>query len=370
MKAMIWLLLPAILAAGGLFYLHWRMTHTPDRGNLQQAIAREAKKYLGKQLRDGVVIGVFKAGQTFVQGYGVLDKNDTRVPDGDTLFQIASAGKLFTAATLQILCDEGDLEIDATLQQVIGAKHPLDPAVQNITLRQLATHTSGLPGLPRLWVKRLIKKVGRANIMQNPYSHFDVEEVWDYLQNPEDKRKPGRFVYSNLGMGLLGHVLEEVSGQSLEALVADNLLRPLGMTHSGMATDGLVPGHDARGDSAQPWTFGLLYGAGAFHSCVSDMLSFIKANLHSNAPLANSLHKMHERHAGGKTGIGWMQASPLDRFIGNNTLIWHDGRVGGYGSYIAIDPERQTGLVVLTNRSAELAMLGTMLARQIRTQSW
>lgn len=78
---------------------------------------------------------------------------------------------------------------------------------------------------------------------------------------------------------------------------------------------------------------------------------------------------MHGQQFGGSTGIGWMLPTFIDRFMGNKYIVWHNGRVGGYTSYISIDTKNETGVVVLSNKSVDVTMLGTMLTRQVRTQS-
>jgi CubicO group peptidase (beta-lactamase class C family) len=79
---------------------------------------------------------------------------------------------------------------------------------------------------------------------------------------------------------------------------------------------------------------------------------------------------MHMPQFGGDTGIGWMQPTFLDKLFGNRTFIWHNGMVGGFSSYVSVDPAGRTGIVVLANKAVDITMLGMMLTRQARTQSW
>ncbi len=86
--------------------------------------------------------------------------------------------------------------------------------------------------------------------------------------------------------------------------------------------------------------------------------------------MSRTLRKMHARQHAGDAGIGWMQPTFLDRVFGNQTMVWHNGMVGGYASYVSIDTNAKTGIVILSNSAIDVTMLGMMLTRQVRTQSW
>lgn len=351
----------ALVVAGGLAYFKFRLDHAPDRADLEATLDKEVRKYQGKG-SSAVMVGVYKDGKFFSKGYG------SPLPDQHTVFELASVSKLLTTATLQILCDEGKLNMDATLGELVGQRMALAPEVRAITLRQLATHTSGLPGLPKSFTRKMTN-------LQNPYAVLEPADLYSYLKNPEGKRKPGRFEYSNLGMGLLGYVMEQVMHQDLESLVTEKLLNPLGMSHTAIRLSPelqahLVQGYSEAGQPNPNWDFPVLAGAGAFKSNLEDMLKFVQANLEESFSLSGSLRKMHAKQAGGATGIGWMQPTPIDRFFGNTDMVWHNGRTGGYTSYVSIDDKHKTGVVVLSSKSVDITMLGMMLTRQVRTQSW
>lgn len=372
---MIYFLLLTVLLVATVFYLRYRLHNTPDNGDLAAAIDKESHKYTGKAHSNALVIGVFKDGKTFAQGYGAISADNPASPDAAAIFQIGSVSKVLTAITLQVLCDEGILSLDTTLERVLGDTYPLDAKVKPITLRQLATHTAGFPRIPQPLSDKLETLIDKDKLLENPYSHLGVAEMMAYLQNPVGLRKPGAFAYSNYGMGLLGHILEKVTGKSLDALVQEKLLHPLALPDTAIDLTAerqqrLVQGHDAKGKPTGVWTFAALGGAGAFHSSMTDMLQFVRANLDNHHPLAATLKRTQQRQDKGKTGIGWMQATPLDRFIGNRHVIWHDGQVGGYSAYLALDPQTEIGVVVLSAQSMPLNMLGMMLMRQVRTQRW
>lgn len=369
------LALLAVVAVSVVLYLKYRLDNTSDNKDLEAAIDSEVKKFTNGDLTYGSVIGVYKDGKSFIKGYGTVNKGSTTVPGASTVFQIASVSKLFTASLLQILCDEGALKMDATLGELIGSSIPLSPAAQRVTLKQLVTHTSGFSSVPKPLELSATKLAGKEDLMQNPYSHLGPQYVFDYLATTEDKREPGRFEYSNFGMGLLGHVLEIVTKRNFESLVFEKLLVPLNMRDTaitltpGMKTH-LAQGYTGDGESSQLWIFHALAGAGAFSSNADDMMRFVRANIEVGSLMSQTLKKMHEPQFGGDTGIGWMQPTFLDRYFGNQAVIWHNGMVGGYASYVSIDTKAKIGIVILSNKAVDVTMLGMMLTRQARTQSW
>jgi len=363
------------LATTGVAYLRYRMVNTPDNKNLEAAIDVEVEKSMKAGLFPGMVVGVYKDGRTFVKGYGVINKKSSQRPDAETVFQIGSVSKVLTALLLQRLCDEGVVSLDATLGELIGESMALSPSVRSVTLRQLVTHTSGFPSIPKSLDNKVKEIAGDDDLMLDPYSYLGPRYVFDYLASAEEKREGGRFEYSNYGMGLLAHVVEVVTGEDYESMVRDKVLLPLGMHHTAITLspelkEKLAQGYTAKGIPTRVWTFAALYGAGAYSSTAEDLTRFIQVSVAESGLASQLLLKMSEKQFNGDTGIGWMQPSFIDRFVGNRAVVWHNGMVGGYASYLSIDAESKSGVVILTNQASSTDMLGMMLTRQIRTQSW
>jgi CubicO group peptidase (beta-lactamase class C family) len=101
-----------------------------------------------------------------------------------------------------------------------------------------------------------------------------------------------------------------------------------------------------------------------------DMMKFIIANIEDSHAITDILKSMQQSTVSPNTGIGWLQPGYIEKIFGHKTIVWHNGRVGGYASYVAVDQHTNTGVVILSNSSTDITMLGIMLMRQIRTQSW
>ena len=305
----------------------------------------------------GLVVGIVQDGERAVFGYGTVDHDSARVPDGDTAFEIGSITKTFTGVLLADAVRRGEVHLtdavaDHLPSEVAAKAHRVPP----ITLVDLATHTSGLPRLP-------------ANLdpkdLDDPYADFDEAALWKYLEKRGLKRDDDPdSEYSNLGMGLLGHTLvlsAESRPATWEELVAERILRPLNMndTHVGWSADcearRASPYHKW-GKRDRIWTFGVLDAAGSLHSTANDMLTWADANLgHGSGGIAESIRASHELHFAMSdrvsSGLAWVVAQPEE--IGE-TVIWHNGRTGGYSSHLALLPQSNLGIVVLANTSSDL----------------
>ncbi|WP_089603990.1 serine hydrolase domain-containing protein [Acinetobacter piscicola] len=369
------LILLLVIVLSSIIYFKYKIDHIADRKNLEASIDVEVEKAMRGGQFQSIVVGVYKNKRTFIKGYGTVAKESQLSPDATTIFQIGSISKLFTASLLQTLCDQGAVSMDDTLEELIGDQIPLSSNAKNVTLKQLVTHTSGFPSIPKSLERKVQQQVDKENLLLDPYSHLHSKDIFGYLATTEDKRKSGQFEYSNYGMGLLGHVLELVTGKDYESLVKEMVLTPIGMDATVIpptyqTQEKLAQGYTSQGNITPVWTFPVLAGAGGFYSNADDMLKFIQANLEEKGASSKVFEEMRKTQASGNTGIGWMQPTFLDRFFGNRNIVWHNGMVGGYATYLSIDAETNTGVIVLTNQANSVDMLGMMLTHQVRTQSW
>jgi CubicO group peptidase (beta-lactamase class C family) len=296
----------------------------------------------------GIVVATIDAdGTSLVAGYGQPGPGALPL-DGDSVFEIGSITKVFTAALLADMADRGEVALDDPVEQYLpaGVKVPQRNG-RRITLVDLATHTSGLPRLPSNMAPR---------DPTNPYVDYTADRLYAFLASHELTRDVGSLhEYSNLGAGLLGHALARRAGTSYEALVTGRILRPLGMSQTGITlTPGmkehLVLGHNTDGRVVPNWDVGVLAGAGALRSTARDLLKFARANLAAPTDrLPRLLQKMREIRA--KTtrpnlsmALGW-----LVRHADQRTIVWHNGGTGGYRTWMGFDPDRKTAAIVLTN---------------------
>jgi D-alanyl-D-alanine-carboxypeptidase/D-alanyl-D-alanine-endopeptidase len=315
-------------------------------------VDRIAEKYLGRSGAPGFTVGIIDGKKASVFGYGRVSKDSEAKPKGNTVYEIGSITKVFTTFLLADLAQEGLVRLNDPIRLHLPSEvRAPRSADQEILLSHLATHTSGLPRLP-------------ANLppSDDPYANYSANRLYDYLQAHRLGWPVGkRFEYSNLGMGLLGHLLERASGMTYEELVVRRLAGPLKMNDTRIAlTPGmkerLAPPYDAAGNPSRNWHFQALAGAGALRSTADDLLKFAAANLGQSDPrlaavFATCQATRESDREGLRIGLGW-HSSPVR--AGGQWMVWHNGGTGGYSTFIGFVKETGTAVVVLSNGSPPL----------------
>jgi len=275
---------------------------------------------------DGIVVAVAAVGSG---GSGPEFAVTEGLPE-DARFEIGSITKTMTAALLASLVGDGVLALDDEIGRWLDAGPN-----GNITLEQLATHTSGLPRLAPN------QPTGEAN----PYRDFTAGRAEEGLRTATRTPDAGH-LYSNFGYQLLGLVLERASGQRYQDLLAERLLGPLGMARSGVGGAGggtRLTGH-ANGKPAGHWDFALP-GPGAVEATIGDLARYLAACLAPpDGTLGTAIRlcqqprvRIDGQHAG---GLAWII---VDR------LLFHNGGTGGFSASMTIDQAAGHALAALVN---------------------
>jgi serine-type D-Ala-D-Ala carboxypeptidase/endopeptidase len=351
-----WMLAVAMVVLGCGFHMDCQAADTPSVAEIKQLL----RQCVDAQNRTpGVVVGVISTKRTNVVAYGVPERGRDGTLSGDSIFEIGSITKVFTTTLLQQMADNGEVKLEDPISKYLPSSIKTPSwHDQEITLLDLATHTSGLPSLP----ENFAPKDG-----DDPWADYTVEQMYDFLSHYKLRRRPGaKFEYSNFGMGLLGHILALRAGTNYEALVVSQICEPLGMNSTRITLtpemkSRLAIGHSVVGPPVKNWGSLALQGDGAFYSSVNDMLKFLAANMgRGNSPLVATMAKTHVRRnkaaLGLKVGLGWLEFS----FFGLD-YTWHNGGTGGYRSFIGFDPKLEHGAVVLANEANDIDDLGRCL---------
>jgi len=166
-----------------------------------------------------------------------------------------------------------------------------------------------------------------------------------------------KYEYSNLAVGLLGHVLTLRAGMDYEAMVRSRICDPLGMTSTRVTLTPemkarLATGHSATLSAVPNWDIPTLAGAGALRSSANDILTFLAANLgYVKTPLAAAMAaEVSIRRPTGTPGLEIAYAWHVQSKDGQS-IVWHNGGTGGYRTYMGYDPKSRAGVVVLSNIS-------------------
>lgn len=296
----------------------------------------------------GIVVGVIDAKGRRIVSHGALAKGDPRPLDGDTVFEIGSQTKVFTSLILSDMVRKGEVQLDDPVQKYLPAEVKVpERGGKQITLIDLATHSSGLPGMP----SNFAPKDGL-----NPFADYTVEQLWQFLNGYTLPRDIGaKYEYSNLGVGLLGQALARRAGTDYETLVRTRVTGPLGLkdtvvTLTPALKARLAQGHTATAQPTPNWDLPTLAGAGALRSTTNDMLTFLADELgFKSSPLAPAMAaQLVPRRPGPNANLEMALGWHISKFP-TGEVIWHNGGTGGYRTFFGFDPKAKVGVVVMTN---------------------
>ncbi|MBK9982458.1 MAG: serine hydrolase [Saprospiraceae bacterium] len=301
-----------------------------------------------------IVVGILDSNGPRYFSFGKTTENGKKV-DEHSIYEIGSISKVFTATLLADMIIKGQLSVDDPIEIFLPISvHVPTYEGKHITLGNLSDHTSSLPRMP--------DNFDPADPL-NPYADYTVDQMYSFLSSYTLTRPIGsQYEYSNLAVGLLGHILSLKAGVSYEDLLTRTVTAPLHMdetriTLSGEMKKNLAIGH-TMGMEVPNWDLPTLAGAGAIRSSVSDMLKFLSVQMGITAsPLSKAIELTHQpRHDkanGNSVGLGWHIAPG-----GEHEIIWHNGATGGYTTFIGFCNDTKTGVAVFTNSSENVDDIG------------
>jgi CubicO group peptidase (beta-lactamase class C family) len=303
----------------------------------------------------GVSVAIIEKDKIKYFNFGLVNKQEKQKTTPKSLFEIGSISKTFTSMALSSMVNEGKVKLKDPVQKYLPAEVKLPTRNgQVITLESLANHTSGLPRLPN--------NMPFSDPL-DPYADYTVEMMYEFLKSYELTQDIGEKVdYSNLAVGLLGHVLGLIDNKTYQQVITDRVLKPLNMqdtfvdvpaSHMKLLSDG----HDASLNKAKHWQLPTLAGAGAIKSNITDMALYLKANLNQK-PLGDVIALTHKlttnaKAQGASVGLAWFISEHK-----NGAYLWHNGGTGGFRSFMGFDQKNKKGIVILENTVNGMDALG------------
>jgi CubicO group peptidase (beta-lactamase class C family) len=334
-------------------------------GSIGAEVDRLAQPIVARGEIYGLAVGVATPdGRTCCFGYGGAGTpGGAHPPDGDTIFQIGSVSKLFITAVLAALVDEGVLRYEDTVRDILPPETPVSEELGKVTLYELAINTGGLPRQPAC-PGQLRDFMAFLFTGRNLYAYIDKPFLDNYLRTKNVKPKEARdYAYSNIGYGLLAHLIEVKTGRPFQELLEEKICRPLHLRDTAFVLNEeqrkrLAAGHAGRqpffmrrGDPVEPWDMGeIMRPAGCIYSTVNDLLIFAQASLgmpgHAIEPVLASTQRVQLRRPAEDVALGW-----LVNYLGDDRLkvTYKHGMIAGYSAYIGLNAESGIGVVVLCN---------------------
>lgn len=323
-----------------------------------QTVSNLAQKFIAEKDIPGLAVALYYHGHTYFYNYGVTDRSTQQPVTSDTIFEIGSLTKTFTATLIaeQILNHKMNLT-DPVVNYLPASVKTQNGAINQVTLGELATHMSGLPRIPR-------------GLTLAQRASFTETDLMNYVaQWQPDAPIGSEFNYSNIGFGLLGYALAGEAGQPFATLLQQKILTPLGMASTSIdyAVDQsrYATGYDANGQQTMYWPKSAWAAGGAMRSTAHDMMKYLEANLgiqsaNTSPQLLRAMQLAQKPLVSFDTfqqGMAW---------VIKNGVINKGGLTAGFSSGIALMPNEKMGVVILTNKAkARPVQLATQILQQL-----
>lgn len=327
----------------------------------------------------GIAVAIVKDGKVVLaKGYGMRDIAGGQPVGADTLFAIASNTKAFTAASLEMLADDGKLKMDDRVIDHLPWFQMSDPYVtREMRVRDLLAHRSGL-------------SLGAGDLLYWPTTNYSNREVAERLRYvPIKGGFREQYAYDNILFGVAQLVIEQASGMPYEKFLRTRIFAPLDMDRTRFNSDRLEPGDDvatgyAKADFSQlqpapRMTWSNVAGAGGIYSSVNDMAKWVRVQLDGGVisgegaqakrlfaearqrsmwsmltPIPVSKPPVPELAAAVPNFAGYGEGWSLSDYRGRK-LVWHTGGWPGMVSRVTLVPEQKLGVIVLTNQEVGAA---------------
>jgi D-alanyl-D-alanine carboxypeptidase len=320
-----------------------------------------AIKEMERQKSPGLSIAIVKNGKLAkAKGYGLANVELNVPANEQTIFQWASITKQFTGAAIQLLAQEGKLNVDDLLSKYYATA---PKAWSNVTLRHLLTHTSGI-----------LSYTSVLKFREDPRKDFSGEQVIDFVRDAPLEFMPGdKYKYSNTGYYLLGYVIEKVSGLSYREFLAERIFRPLNMETADFNERSRVVPHRASGYAVSKGTLRNAefvsptqpFAAGALIGSVLDLAKW-DAALYGEVLLPEKARqemwtpvKLNNRETF-PYGFGWSFGKYRDY-----SYMAHGGGIQGFATYIARFTDNKLTVIVLMNFEGDAQQIANHIAGMV-----
>jgi len=313
------------------------------------------KQEVASKRSKSIIVGIIDANGRQIFAEGQISDNDSRLPDENTMYEIGSITKVFTSLSLADMSLKRQLNLNDPISKFLPAR--VKTPVKNekeISLISLSTHRSGMPRFPF--------NVDPKDLNQ-PYRDYTTEKLYQYVSTFEPQYDiDSKWRYSNIAYGLLGNILMIISKKDFETLIVEEICKPLHMNNTvvrltAAQKSNLAVGHAETGTPVGLTDLGAIGPGGALRSNVNDLLTFTAANLGLTTSTLQSAmelsHVMQAKKDGNDTftTMGWT-------LTGDGNLLFKDGGMPGYCTFLGIDKKNKTGVVVLSNSNNPVTDIG------------
>lgn len=341
--------------------------------NIVDYIQREGDEWVKDRPELTLIVGLTQNGVRHVFPFRTPHARYAPLPNEKTIYEIGSFSKVYTTALLSVLVSRGVLALDDPIQKFFPTLE-LDPEVAEVTVFELATHSSGMDANGIVFDKMVNDAVESGDFANYTYyERYKKEHLYEELRVTKLVRpRLTGWEYSRTGLSVLGHILEVAGNASYEELLVEHVCNPLGLSDTRYT---LTDEQDARfvrgywndGTESNVWMWDIMLPQGGIRSTMDDMLTFLEANLaDDDSQISRDFRAARETHfewpqgyslPGAPEGtppkftqaLGW-RSLKLD----NGVVSEHAGATFSYQSFGGVHQESKTGLCVMTSSAMNL----------------
>ncbi|MFI9837500.1 serine hydrolase domain-containing protein [Nonomuraea sp. NPDC051941] len=343
---------------------------------LLAGIEADAEEYLSTRPEGTLMVGLSVRGERHVRSFRAPGAEHARLPDAETIYEIGSVSKVFLTTVLAVLEGQGLINLEDPIAVHLPKGLRLPPEIASITIRQLATHSSGLGSVGKIHQRFIDEELRGTEPPFGTYTHYlryNKEHLYADLANAELTYLTGQgWTYSVIGMGTLGHILELVAAKPYEELLKETVCEPLGLSDTCYSLSEEQQGrmmyaYDRAGQPCPNWYHDVMLPQGGLRSTMTDLLAFVEANLeagaHQDGPnLLRAMRRAREQYFAVPDGFTMPDDSELPDFVQGlgwrgldrpqGLAWWHPGTTLFYLAGAGVDDRARVGLVVLCSYRA------------------
>lgn len=332
---------------------------------LDEYIDSIAKTYLEQKNAQALAIGIIHRGKINTFYYGETSKGDSlSMPTENTLFELGSITKVFTASLLANLVENKIISLDDSITKFLPDSLAQNNSLQKITFKDLANHTSGLPRLASN-----LDKTPKFNAL-DPYAQYGRKELFAYLKDIKLEDAPGeKFEYSNTGFALLGELISIITKKTYSQYLSETITSPLGMSNTvekvDPRTQKIAKVYDSKGQEVPVWQWQAYTGAGSLKSTIADMLKFAQTQFkmpESMLEQALALTRQFTYYLPPTTDIGLAWHMNMTNDV---VQYWHNGGTGGSSSFLALVPDNKSAIIILSNSELSVDQIGAQIISKV-----
>lgn len=339
-------------------------TRARELARLEFVIDSAGKAYTHRNNTHAITMGIIEAGRTQAHSFGVIDPSDNRPADARTVFEIGPISQTITATLLAAYANKGYLDLESSILDYLPDTLLNNRALEGITLKSLANHTSGLPRMPNNFAHPDSLNAGNPDPMfpLDPVQVYSKEDLFRYLEQYTGPAAADiEYSHSDLGYALLGVILTQVSGKTFEEMLAEIFCGPLGLENTGSvpyADQDYAMSHLLSGETVLPGTYDALAGALGIKSSLRDLLLYVRAHFvlpESEVEHALSLTRQFTYYIPPETdlGLGWEMNLKQE-----NLVYSYRGDARGSSTYLAFAPDGRKALIILSNAAEPVGPMG------------